>query len=404
MTGVATASAPAAAGAASAQRIGLVGAFGVGNLGNDETARVMLALVRSQDPTALVTAISRTTTETERSVGIPAISIFAPGAGTGGGVLVRALRKLRDFRYLLRVVPEFDTIIVPGSGLLQSDGGRLPTGDLSWVLALSLACRVRRVRLAWFAVGGSRRLRWLPTICARIAAQQAAYLSFRDEPTASSLGARVRARAKVVPDLVFSRPLEDDAAFPPEPTVSVAVMDYNPAAEGGRGTYVRRMAQVVEGLLDAGCSVRLVLGDVADHAPADEVAELVATRRHDGLRPEVEPAGTLGELIGRVRGCDVVVSTRFHVLIAAAIAGRPMVAISHADKDDALLEQLGLQHYLLDADDFRPERVIELVADARRDRDVISAQLVARVRELHDRVHREFRASGLVAPANRGSA
>ena len=39
---------------------------------------------------------------------------------------------------------------------------------------------------------------------------------------------------------------------------------------------------------------------------------------------------------------ELIVATRFHNIVAALSAGRPAISIGYAEKNDALLEQVGL--------------------------------------------------------------
>lgn len=382
---------------ASRATIGLFGAFGVGNMGNDQSGRTMIRLIEELGTDLRVVAVSREARRAQEALGVQS---FALDSGQPhGGALGRVASKVRGLRHLTQLVGRFDQVVVPGTGLLEQTSGRLPGGDLTWTALLSLACRLKRVPLAWFGMGGSATMPPLPRVVAWLAANGVQFLSFRDEMSALSLGQGLRNRSIIVPDIVFATPDERVRTGPtsPEtrPTIGVAVINYDPPAAGDRERYLEEMSALVERLLARGTDLRLLLGDEADESPTREVLASVTNRGGDLTGVSVVPFGAFEELAVAAARCDLVVASRYHVLLAASLTATPLIAVSHASKDDALMQQLGQDRYVIPAPALRVDAALALIDTALADADGIRECLERRVESFRTEVVHAFAASGI---------
>lgn len=366
-------------------RIALYGEFGIGNAGNDESARSLTHLLRTRSVTDL-TLITLAADQATKSVGLPALQFTASRSpATGSAVVNRAMRavgKVSDFSRMIRLVGGFDGVIVAGTGLLEAPRGRYPGGDLIWLAMLSVACRIRRVPLAWFAIGGGHFASPIPGRFAAVVARAAQIRSYRDTLTRDSLaqhGLNVKADP-VVTDVVFSRgEVTETPRNNAEPRqVAVGPIDM-PAhlASDGPDSYLERLAQLITRLHDRGVEVRLVLGDSADGAVAVELLELLPMRK---IRITSGPE--FSDVLADLRDhADVVVASRYHVLIAGMLTGVPTVALSHADKDESLLRRMGQGRYLHSAAAFVPESVERDIFTSHQNRSRIRAQVATAIEQ-----------------------
>lgn len=360
--------------------VGLYGEFGIGNAGNDESARVLHQLLQELSITD-ITLISFSGEAATRAVGLPALSFVAPAPSVALPAIItkafRLLGKVADQVRMIRIVGVFDAVIVAGTGLLEAPHGRYPGGDMVWLAMLSVACRLRRVPLVWFAIGGGRYASRIPGRLAAWAARAAQARSYRDALTGVSLAANgldVRLDP-VVTDVVIAR---NPSARPSKDRdevreVAVGPIDLPPhlfASQPG-GSYLDRLAELVSRLQSRGVRIRLVLGDAADGPVADALIE----RLHSpGVTVTSGPSfdDLLADVVDHA---DVVVASRFHVLIAALLAGVPVVALSHADKDDSLMKAFGLQRYLYSAATFDPQSIETAIFASHERRKVIREQV-----------------------------
>lgn len=413
-------------------RVALFGEVGVGNLGNDASFAACAALLRERVPDVRITVLGR-------DVGlrpgegpdafddaVPLRSGLALRLRRSGrrGPFARAAAKVADLGHLVGVVGRYDAVVVPGTGVLEQVRRGLPSAVLVWLLLLSVACRLRGVPLGWFALGGGAYPSRVAAWTAGLAARGARYRSFRDAVTRDALPAWSWAPGDAVThDVVFARH-EAVAAWTPHAaaadpaTVAVAVIDHDPPGPLGtalRRKYLDRTSALVRALARSGAAVELVAADRADHEPVAVVlqgataASLTDPAGEVADIPVRTEKGGFDALLASTAGADVVVASRFHVLVAATLARRPVVALSHADKDAALLERTGLARYLVPIDETDVDRVLGLVAAAAGDTARIARTLDAACRAAHADVHEEadrmVAALGLVptgtAPAGR---
>lgn len=406
-------------------RVALLGEVGVGSVGNDASFAAVAALLRERVPGVRIVAVGRDVGAPGASVrlAVPDGAVYdetAPltssvsrrlrGAGRRG-VPAQLVGKAADLVHLVRLVGDLDAVVVPGTGVLERARHRAPGGVLVWLVLVSLACRLRGTTTAWFAVGGSTYAHRAPAWTAVLAAKGARYRSYRNAETRDALPWAGLHDDPVAHDAVLSRPEAIDPPARPAPgdgrvtawpaRVAVAVIDHDPGP-GPRGRllrerYERRTAALVRALLRAGAEVELLAADAADRSPIASVLAAVAAGDPDdpgdpGVATPVavhDETGGFDALLERVAAADVVVASRFHLLVAASLARRPVVALSHADKDAALMRRLGAAEYVVPIDEVDVDRVLELVRAAHADADRLTRRLDAACREAHATVHAE---------------
>lgn len=378
--------------------IALFGEFGIGNIGNDASGQALVALMHSSSHDIELTAISPAPAEATHALGIPALPIRSPHQCAGTGIFSKLRNKARDLNNLVSVVSRFDAVVVPGTGLLERVDGRLPGGDLTWMLLLSVACFVKRVPLAWLAIGGSRTLPPLQRLMASLAARVPHYISFRDHETAASIGTRVNDE-RIVPDIVFTYSAAAPIHSRETEVVGLAVINYRPEHPRARQKYLAELATVARDIMQSGRHVKFLLGDRADAAPSESV------RAHASIAgcdfDCAHPYGSFSDLRAAVAECDVVVASRYHVIVASALAATPIVAIAHADKDVALMKQLGLSESILHADTATSEAILDLVDQCSARRSEIRSHLIECTAAFRTDSLREFSRSGIASPRRR---
>lgn len=344
----------------STPRFALLGNFGTGNLGNDGSLEAMLLTIRRLRPDAELICICPNPENIARTYGISGLPIAWPRpAGAWFGVLNALLLKLpgklADAVHALAFARGVQVLVMPGTGLFGSAG----EPALGWPYALFLWClsaRLRRTRIVVVSAGSgslpNRVGRWLMTS----AASMADYRSFRDSISRDRL-ARYGLDTyndPVYPDVAFGLPPPPPAILSKgkTPTVGVGVMAYH----GWRSTareraavyeaYRAKISAFVAWLLDQGHTVRLIIGEDSDLRAVDHVRADIADRDGGASRRVIaEPASSLHEVMRQMNDTDVVVATRFHNVICALIAGRPVISLGYSEPHDALMAEMGLEPF-----------------------------------------------------------
>ncbi|NKX17058.1 hypothetical protein HGG75_22785 [Ochrobactrum pseudogrignonense] len=195
--------------------------------------------------------------------------------------------------------PGLDLIIVPGTGILD-DFNENPFGWPFAILRWSIAARLAGARFAFVSIGAGPVTHPLSRVFIRKAALLAAHRSYRDQVSYDfmrSLGVSGR-RDGVSADIAFALPVADDVLTnSADQRIGLGVMNYRgwrKNAQDGAAiyqTYLNKMGILVDGLLDQGRQVRLLIGDQGDLAA---VKDLQSRLRHrDKGNVTFEPPASL---------------------------------------------------------------------------------------------------------------
>jgi polysaccharide pyruvyl transferase WcaK-like protein len=359
-------------------RVGLVGFFGEGNLGNDASLDAMLTYLRDEHPDAIIDVLcGRPDRVAERS-GVPTARWrwFQTERHSGTGLATRATKAFGttlgicvDAYHICAWVRRHDVVIVPGMGVLEAT---LPLRPWLTPYLMFLTCASGRVfgtRVALVSVGANvinqRLSKWLVVAAAR----HAHYRSFRDAGSKDAMR-RMGLRTSddsVYPDLAFSLPIPH-AEPPTVRSVGVGIMDYSgnnddrPYSQAVRARYTAAMTRFVLWLADNDRPVLLLAGDTRDERVITSVLADVRAQRPALERKAVTavvPASSLNELMQQLATVETVVATRFHTVLSALKLGKPTLAVGYAAKFDALMTQIGFAEFSLQARSIDAEVLID---------------------------------------------
>ena len=209
---------------------------------------------------------------------------------------------------------------------------------------------------------------------------------------AASVGAKA-ASDPLYPDLAFSLPRT--LTEPPEaprgsqPTVAVGIYAVESSPEKRR-EYIETVGGFLVWLLDHGYRARVVIGDVKyDTSTLNELRAWLASR---GVLDRIvdEPVASFEDLLKQLAEADMVVATRFHNVLLSILLGKPVVSISHMDKNDALMEQMGLSEYCRGLSDVGTEQVVALFQALERNAPRVRAQIDDRLERFRLKLEEQY--------------
>ena len=338
------------------KRIGLFGLFGCGNSGNDGSLEAMLTFLRDLRPDAHVTCICPMPDKVSEDYRV--LALLDRPSSTDFNSFVRSLNRwlhILGWIYTIRQVRKLDLLIVPGTGILDdylTGPWGMPYVLFRWCLSAKLSGTE-----VWFVSIGAGPIhhplsRWLM----KRAATVAQYRSYRDGVSKDfmmSVGFDARIDP-VYPDLAFRLPahryLTPRRADGEALTVALGIMSYGGwGHDHDRGAdifagYLKKVTRFLTWLLDRGHNVRILTGDTADQHAVQLLMTAVAAegRTVPPERLAAEPILSLHDVMRQIALTDIVVATRFHNVVCALKLGRPTISIGYADKNDALLADMGL--------------------------------------------------------------
>jgi len=384
-------------------RVGLLGGWGTGNPGNDATARAVADHLRGEHDVVLVTYADRPA-PVEGLEGLPCVPLGEGDAGGGRTRVGRALHRVRaaaaGVRRAWRSGRTAGAMVVTGGGFFEAEAtAGVGVLEMLALSVLTFASSTHGRTLVVLAVGGTTTSRrWERTLLA-LSMRRASYRSFRD---LGSRDAMVRMGGALPDD-----PVSTDVVFAstagPEPTrdggapavredpglLALGVMRFpwlgpGGAAELARTSYVQALADAVERHVAAGGRAALLGGDAADLAVVEAVGAEAARRLGpDATGRSVESWGvpSFAEQVARIARCDAVAASRFHTVVAAVVAGRPVVAVADRAKVRALMADAGLSPWVVGARGLEAARLDKLLGELRdRDAEVRGTVVAARDR------------------------
>jgi polysaccharide pyruvyl transferase WcaK-like protein len=315
--------------------------------------------------------------------------------------LLKVPSRTLDIVRTLYQVRKFDIVVVPGTGILDDFGEpwyAMPYDLFKWSLAAMLGGRP----FTFVSVGAGPIQHPLSTWLMVAAARMAQYCSFRDNVSWSYMSAQgIRASRKLIfPDLAFSlvvpgyvRKTARGHRIEP-PTIGLGIMNYHgwkPTDAVGpeiHEKYQSKMASFAGWLLTKGYRLRFLMGAGSDRDAIDDILRRLAGDGRSVAGMQVfDEAASLDELMRQIVETDVVVATRFHNLVAALMAGKPVLSIGYAAKNAALLAEAGLDAFHQEIDQLDVGLLIRQFEDLMQRREELSGRAMKAVEHFRGLLH-----------------
>ena len=368
-----------------AERIGLYGPWGYGNLGCAATVEAAIQNIRTYRPNAELVCFSLNPADTEERHGVPTYTI-----GTGGWneelgpgelpstrlaawllsrrspVLQRAGRLVRRLRLELGMIPRtyrrlkpLDLLIVTGGGQLLDFWGSSSTHPF-WLLKYAVLSKLTGTKLIFLSVGAGPLDARLSRLFCKAALRLSSYRSYRDEASRSFVRTKLNVRKDdpVYPDLAYSLRAEVRCkAESEQPVVGLGVMAYCdprhwPEKDSAvYAEYLEKMASFADWLMDKHYRISLLVGESsADRLAVKDFNTVLRSRdgwKHKAALIKEETILTVPDLLQQIAQTDWVVASRLHNVLLATFLQKPVIALSYHPKIDALMEDAGQARYCL---------------------------------------------------------
>jgi polysaccharide pyruvyl transferase WcaK-like protein len=384
--------------------VGLWGNFGTENFGNECSLHAMMVNVRRLAPGSRFIVVCSQPADTRERHGVDAVPI-SPDTQFGmirnpskESRVMRMLREIRDVGRVFRMVRRLDHLVMPGTGLLtdaQESILGMPYQMLKWTVAARLCGKP----VSFVSVGAESLVHPVKSRFICFALRIATYRSYRDAHSRDRVGQRMSlAKADpLCPDLAFSLPRSlmgtkprQAAAAGTSPVVAVGLygVDGGPAAVA---SYVETIGRFAEHLLGRGYVPRLVYGDGEyDEAVFQQVTTWIESR---GLSARVisERVESFETLMGQIAASDLMVATRFHNILLAMLLGKPVVSVSHMDKNDQLMEMMGMSDFTLPLAEATPDSLAMVFARLEAARESVHQRLVERGEQFREELEAQYR-------------
>lgn len=336
-------------------RIALTGGFGNGNFGNDASIETALLALRARFPGAVIESICDDPSVIGPRLGLRATKIAIRPTGPLrhlDTLLLRIPSGVFNWARAFWIARRFDVMLWPGTGVFD-DYRTGPLGFPAQVFRWSVAARLMGLRLIFLGVGAGPIINPLSRFFLKNGARCAHHRSYRDigsKEFMQSIGVD-DAKSAVLPDIVFGKPVADPPAVCSAPplTIGLGVMSYRGwrIDEAIGADYREKLARFVRWAEGKGHRVRLLVAEPSDKRALVKLNDLLA----DGVDRGGD-MNVLDDVMNEIRGCDLVIASRFHVLIAGLKLNRPCISLSYGPKHDLLMAEAGIGEFCQHADYF----------------------------------------------------
>lgn len=420
-----------------AQKIGIVGTYGWGNLGDELVVSLLIKRIKQYSPTAEISGFSCVPEDSRQRHGIvvyPIQRIYETEPGSNSGVLssqifhssayvffdhVRnAMRKWPTLYSVIRQVKDFgtfaiaelpflfkcfnrlkgfDLLIVPGSGPLTDYWGGA-RGHPYMLFSWSLLARLRGIHVIALSIGAERLTTTLGKWFCLGFLSLCSYCSFRDEGSRSvmrKLG--WRGDNPVCPDQGFGlaefanrSKISSESRRPIIGINPVSAMTYGREMKDSlcHELYLSNMAETALQLIAARFCVHFCpTSKRQDSTPIESILKKMET-----IAASSSPSpdwrnyvtnrliSTVDEFIEAASEVDVMVASRFHGALIPFVLHKPVVSLSYERKLDTLMETMGQRQYALSFQNFLVPELIAKIHEAYAHRHEISSSLEVLVR------------------------
>jgi polysaccharide pyruvyl transferase WcaK-like protein len=192
----------------------------------------------------------------------------------------------------------------------------------------------------------------------------------------------------VYPDIAFALPAPHTAERPDAAgtlIVGLGVMNYHGWEGKGDGgddiyaVYLEKIAAFALWLLQEGHVVRLLTGAKGDKPTVADLLERLRAKADSASLDRLiyEPISTLQDVMTQIAATDLVVATRFHNIVSALKLGRPSISIGYAEKNDALMADMGLGDFCQHIERLSLDRLMRQFTELAEDRDGYAAGIRA---------------------------
>ncbi|RQW05767.1 hypothetical protein EH222_09610 [candidate division KSB1 bacterium] len=401
------------------KKIGLLGPFGSGNLGDAAIQEAAIYNIRRYVPDAEICAFSHNPEDTEWRHGIrchPLCRSKARAKPAFAGIkrrLASVDERVRDLRDDIRFLKHCHEILKPLDLLIMSGGGQLDDywggawGHPVVLLRWSFLAKLTRTKVVFLSVGADMVKSKLSRSFIKMALRLADYRSFRESVTKEFVeGLGLRKKNHVYPDLAYSLPVtrKNNNNVETALTIGISPISANAWTSDKDAEYIRYrdgLFSFVKWLAENGYRVSLFPSQVIMDTPIiDEMMnELKLNHPRLSARVEAKNVATLNDLIAQIGEVDLVIAARLHAVLLSTLMLKPVVAISYNRKVDILMRDLGCHEYSIDIaktslTSFK-ERFTDLCNNIIPVRELIHRQVDSYVQQLDEQYRNVFRLVGI---------
>ncbi|MCB9134319.1 MAG: polysaccharide pyruvyl transferase family protein [Anaerolineales bacterium] len=404
------------------KKVGVLGPFGWGNLGDAAIQQAMIEHIRQHFPGVQIYGFSLNPVDTEARHGIPSFPISRWGEqgiedanrlvqwlvrhtpSKIGKWIQRIPYEFGLYRQAYHNLKGFDALFISGGGQLDDYWGGAWSHPYTLMKFTSLA-RIRGAKVFFVSVGAGPLDTRLGRLFDRLALTFANYRSYRDEKSKNYIANVVGFRKDdpVYPDLAFSL-LGLDLLLSQKEQQTEKIIGINPMSyfdpriwpEKDQDVYMNylgKLAEFILWLIPQGYKILLFPGEaIHDTQAGKDLLAILAKSAPNYpashvILPQIE---SVEELLAHLAAVQMVVASRFHSVLLSKLLHKPIVALSYHPKVDALMTDTGQTEYCLQIHDFEVNILKERFSALAAVQDLASQQISSRVQQYRTALDEQY--------------
>ncbi|WP_166264777.1 polysaccharide pyruvyl transferase family protein [Marinobacter caseinilyticus] len=318
---------------------------------------------------------------------------------------VQALkREIAFLKTARRYVDGLDLLLVTGSNqFLDNFGG--PWGFPYTLMKWTALAKSADVKVAFISVGAGPLDRPLSLWFLKWALRRADFVSVRDEGSRDLLHKKIGIAPNVFPDIAHSLQTEIPI-FGHRDSAHNLIVAVNPmpvydsrywyeADDRKFRAYVDKLSELCAAILTDGHELELFSTQSKDENVIDDIIDRLQTHAAYSdwsQRINVVRTTEVSQLMDTIGRADIVVATRFHGTVLPLQLGKPVLGVCYYRKAAELLDDVGLNEYWVDLDDFESPTLIRKYRSLLEDRHEKSLQLEQHMLRYSEKLATQYQA------------
>jgi polysaccharide pyruvyl transferase WcaK-like protein len=280
-----------------------------------------------------------------------------------------------------------DLLVITGSNqLLDNFGG--PWGFPYTLLKWTMLGKISNTKIAYVSVGAGPLTQKLSYKMLNIALKNADYISYRDKWSKQLIESRIKnINGKIYPDIAHS--LSTSLLTRAENKTDKMVIGLNPMPVYDKRywadpddekyeVYINKIALTCVEILKHGHLLKLFSTQTRDGDVITDVINILLKNDQystwkDNINVVVD--NTIDDLMKTIGCCNIIIATRFHATILPLQLNIPVLGICYYRKSSELLDDVGLENYHVDIDDFTADDLIKKLFELIKNHDVLSRNI-----------------------------
>jgi polysaccharide pyruvyl transferase WcaK-like protein len=414
------------------KRVGLLGPYGYGNLGDAAIQQAMIVNIRkrfNQVEIIGICALNREAAQERYQIDVFPISrssvhrkvrkiyvnevkinkvkkVFfyavSPVTRLLRALIGRTQEIVQEINHIvesIKFIKTLDSVFVSGGGQLDDYWGGSwghPYALLKW----ALLTKIVRKKFYVVSVGAEPIRSKLSIFFIKRALLLSQYRSLRDNKSKCFIeGFGIKKNNRVFPDLAFSLPVARwKNSFDASCKLTVAICPISSSAwqqkdDNAYHIYLNELVNLSTWLIENNFRISLFPSQLTMDPPVIEKVILSIKNRISAKRERqivYKEVNNLKDLLIEINASDIVFASRLHGIILSLVMHKPVLAISYLPKVSTLMDEIKLSENCIEYDQFNLKWAIDRIISVKNNKETLTSKIRSTTNQYHDSLMEQY--------------